>query len=61
MQAGGNTYREGETVIAVVDGERGTVVSVERNNHVRVQFANCDALFPLDTQAIRKLYPWETI
>lgn len=60
MQLGRNTYYIGETVVAVADGERGTVVSVGHDRfEVQFSYEQDYAIFPLDTSNIRKLWPWE--
>lgn len=62
MQSRSDAYAVGETVVAVVDGERGTVtrISLERQ-YFEVAFGeHCTALFPMDTDRVRKAMPWET-
>lgn len=63
MQPRRNTCEIGDTVVSVVDGERGTVVSLEREG-AGVVFINWrggefPVAYPGDTNQIRKPYPWE--
>ena len=63
LPLGGNTYAIGETVFSVVDGARG---KVSRTSTVVAPLvcvlwngAAEDVIYPMDTQIIRKAWPWE--
>jgi len=53
-----DTFAVGETVVAVVDGERGEIIRTT-SRFIEVTFGDCTVLFPLGTEAIRGLWPWE--
>lgn len=64
MHPGGDAYAVGETVVSVVDGERGTVTGASTvvAPLVTVRWQNAvgeDVIYPMDTQLIRRLWPWE--
>ncbi len=62
LSAGSHAFAVGDTVVAVADGERGTVtdVSVVVAPVFEVRWAGgSTAIFPLDTEAVRKSWPWE--
>jgi hypothetical protein len=60
---GSDAYAVGETVVSVVDGERGTVTAISTVVaplvNVRWQNAMGDVIYPMDATAIRKAWPWE--
>jgi len=62
MQSRSDAYGVGETVVSVVDGERGTVVSLERAGgvfFVEWRDGEFPVAYPLGTDQIRRVYPWE--